>query len=231
MTAIYLELVKGAFTLLAVALGSFVALLLYFRQKEYELTKQRYLEGAVDIVASELDVSFGVVSHNYARCLQICKSFRDVEHNFDKRELERGFLQFDGSKFHQIAHHRISSLLGIDTVWGIFQSAMATAVSANAMMVTEIPETLRILSDQPMGMSDRRKDAERMIRDMQETHDATFKYAVLVRELHVLGILLESTKLSITSVAKFRDREDVRELIARLQSAYPRDDTSNEQAA
>ena len=221
MHSLCVELIKGVFTLTAVALGSVVALLVYFRQKEYELTKQRYLEQGVDVVAAELETAFGVVSHNYARCLQICKSFRDVDDKFDPKEIDKGFLQFDGSKFHQIAHHRISALLGSNLIWEVFQTSMAYAVSANAMMVTEVPEAMRILSGEPKGVRDRQSDGERMIDDMRTTHDEGFKYAHLVRELHALSLLLEASKLNLSAVAKFRDRADAKAIIARLTLEFP----------
>lgn len=211
------EIIRGFFTLLAVALGSMVALSAYFRQKEYELTKQRYLEQGVDVVAAELEKVFGVLSHNYARCLQVCKSYRDVEDKFDLKELERGFLPFDGSKFHQIANHRISSLIGSDVVWENFQSAMAYAVSANAMMVAEIPEAIRILSSEPIETRDRAQDFEQMITDMRTRHDGGFKYAVLVRELHALSLLLEGSKLSLKAVARFHDRQEAKDVVSRLK--------------
>ena len=73
-----LEIIKGIFILASSVLAPWIALCLYFRQKEYELVKQRYLEGAIDIVAAEVEQALGVVHHNWARCLNIVKAYRDL---------------------------------------------------------------------------------------------------------------------------------------------------------
>lgn len=134
MSQIYIELIRGGFTLAAVGLGSFIALRVYFRQKEYELVKQRYLEGSLDLIAAHLESTLGTVSHNWARSMQICKSFRDTGQNFDLEELTKGFLDFDNSKFQQIAHHRLGALIKTQVIWGIFQSALAWANAATTYL-------------------------------------------------------------------------------------------------
>ena len=223
MCALLPDIIKQIFTLVAVALGSVVALRVYFRQKDYELTKQRYLEGGVDVVAAELEASSGVVSHNYARCLQICRSFRDVGDKFDVKELDRSFAALDNSKFHRIAHHRVGALLQSDVVWEVYQAAMAEAVATDALITKEVPEAIRLISAEPPGLRNRQDAVEQMLSGIRKAHDDSFKYATLLRELHELGSLLESTKLSLKAVAKFHKRAEVQAIVARLREAFPRD--------
>jgi hypothetical protein len=45
--------------------------------------------------------------HNWARCLNIVKAYRDEKANFDIGELDKGFQNLDFSKIQRIAHHRI----------------------------------------------------------------------------------------------------------------------------
>lgn len=219
------ELVKGVFTLAAVLIGSFIALRLYFRQKEYELAKQRYLEGGVDVVAAELDTVFGSVSHNYARALDLCKSFRDTGEHFQVDELTRGFLQLDQSKFHQVAHYRVGSLIGCNLVWDIYQAALAEANSANSVIVQQIPEAIRILSQRDASVVDRESVSSEMVLELRKSHDGCFKYATLSRELHALGLLLEAERLDLKAIAKFPNRDDVKALVANLRSAFPSDES------
>jgi len=130
--------------------------------------KQRYLEGAVDAVAAQLEASFGVVSHNYARCLQVVKSFRDTGDDFDVKELEHGFLELDQSRFLEIAHHRIGTLIGSQIVWQTFQSAMAHAASANAAVSQEIPEAIRLRRTTTRIALDQASMGRKMAKDLRE---------------------------------------------------------------
>lgn len=143
-TDLGLMVINGLFTIAAAALAAWVALLLYFRQKEYELIKQRYLEGAVDIVAAEVEQALGVVAHNWARCVNIVKAYRDETVHFDTNELSEGFLGLDSSKFHRVAQLRIGYLLDSQIVWEAYQSATAFAANANAALTKEMPEAIRL---------------------------------------------------------------------------------------
>lgn len=223
MSSLQTEIIRGAFTLAAVVAGSLIALYTYFRQKEYELVKQRYLEQAVDALTSQLETSLGTVSHNYARCLQITKSFRDSGSHFDLKELEKGFIDLDASKFLQIANHRITSLLGSNLVWEIFQSAMAYAVSANSTIQREIPEALRIhQTTEHKEKLDQVQMAAQIAKDLQELHDEGFKYALLVAELHYLSRILEIEKLRLSQVGNFKNHHESKQIIQRLTAGFPK---------
>lgn len=107
--AICQELFKGLITLVVGLAVAYVGLWLYFRQKEYELVKQRHLEQCIDVIASELELALGTFSHNWARCLQILKDYRDMEVHFDIKQLSAGFLELHSSRFQRIAHFRLRS--------------------------------------------------------------------------------------------------------------------------
>ncbi|MEN8259360.1 MAG: hypothetical protein ABFS02_02025 [Pseudomonadota bacterium] len=222
MTTLCIELVKGGFMLASVALGAGIGFFFYFRQKEYELTKQRYLEQGIDIVASGLETALGIVSHNYARSLGLCRHYRDLGAHFQAKELERGFLELNSSTFYQTAQYRVDYLLQDQVVWEVFQSALAHASTANTFIAQEIPDALRIVSAEPEGQRDRCEVVEDMMKRLQDMHDAGFKYASLGHELHVLGQLLEETRLSRKAVAAFHMRKEVQAVIARLREAFPR---------
>lgn len=224
MTPLQIELMKGVFTLVAVALGSVVALYAYFRQKQYELAKQRYLEEGIDAVAAEIEHAMGVVSHNYARALQLCRAFRDYGDKFDAKDLERGFLELDSSNFRQVANHRVSSLLQSQVVWRAFQAVMAYANSANAFISKEIPDAMRLLAIEPSKLSGRKEQSEHMVESLRARHDSGFEHATLMRELHALALLVEAQRLSLKGIAKFSRARETIDLVKRLEAAYPQEE-------
>ena len=220
MNPLELELTKGAFTLAAVALGAVIGLYAYFRQKEYELTKQRYLEQGLDVVAGAVESLLGTVSHNYARALQLCRQYRENGAGIDLAELSRGFLDLDSSNFYQTAHYRLGSLLNDQVVWNTFQSVMVHAATTNILLTQEIPEAIRKLAVMPDGTRDRQADAEEMAKSIREKHDEQFKFADFTHSLHVLSLLLEQTRLSRKAIAKFSSQRDVRDVVQKLRAAH-----------
>lgn len=137
------ELLKALLTLLVGLTIARVGLWIYFRQKEYELVKQRYLEQSIDVVAAELESAMGAFSHNWGRCLQLLKEYRDIEAHFDLDKLSSGFLAFESTGFQRIAHYRLRSLVQSDVIWKVYQLALAFAASANAKAASEIPATIK----------------------------------------------------------------------------------------
>ena len=215
-----LEYIKALGPIAALLFGPWIAMLVYYRQKEYETTKQRYLEGCLDVIAGQLQATLGTVSHNYARCMSLCKAYRDYGDEFDATELGKGFRELDNSKFHQTEHYRLRTLIQSDTAWLFYQAALAYAVSADATLSKEIPDALRILSKKPEGVRDRKADAEKMIGDAHALHDRSFVYATLQSELNALAAILEREKLGKAEVQAFSARPEVKKAVERLQQAY-----------
>ena len=54
-TEVCIALIQGVFTIVAALLTAWFALSFYHRQKEYEIVKQRYLDGSIDVLASEIE--------------------------------------------------------------------------------------------------------------------------------------------------------------------------------
>lgn len=231
MNPLAIELTRGAFTLTAVALGAAIGLCAYFRQKEYELTKQRYLEQGLDVVAGGVESLLGIVSHNYARAMQLCRQYRENGAEIDLAELSRGFLELDTSNFHQTAHYRIGSLLNDQVIWNTFQSVMVYASATNTLLTQEIPEAIRKLAAMPEGKRDRQSDAEEMLKSVRAKHDEMFTFAELGHGLHVLSLLLEQTRLSRKAIANFHTLDAVRAVVQKLHATYPKEVEQHEAAA
>lgn len=222
-TALCLELIKGSFTLAAAGLAAWIALRLYFRQKEYELIKQRYLEGAIDIVAAEVEQALGVVNHNWARCLNVIKSFRDEKTHFSIEELGKGFLDLDSSRFHRVPHQRIGNLMGSQLVWEVYQLAMAFAANSNTVITKEIPEAIRIKLSTDLIDKEPEQMAEEMFSRLQDIDNESHRFASLIRELHTLGLLLESERLSFQKLVKISQRPEVAAISSRLKTEFAAD--------
>ena len=231
LSPLWLEIIKGGFTLAVTSLGAYIALNLYFRQKEYELIKQRYLDSAVDIVAAEVEHVLGVVSHNWARCLNIVKAYRDEKDNFDINEIEKGFLELDSSRFHRVAHHRIGNLTGSQLIWRVYQLALAFAGNANTKITKEVPEIIRFKLTTNLIESEADEIAMEMFNELKNIDNESHKFAYLIRELHALGLMLESEHLSFKSISGFPRRSDVKSLLNRLQTDFANELAHHEQDA
>ena len=219
----YPDIIKGAFTLLSAAVGVVIGALLgmraYFRQKEFELVKERYLEGALDVLASEVEQHLGVAKHNWARCLNILKAFRGEGMAFNREELTKGFLELDMSRINRIAHHRIEGLIGPEgaqTIWSVYQLALADAANNSFVYTEEMPEVVNKKLITNLIKDDPETIVERLFPDLFERDEKSHRFAHLVRCLYQLGAMLEKERMTFKQIATFKDRERVKALIAEL---------------
>jgi hypothetical protein len=136
------EVVKYLFTVITLYIGYRFGLLAYYRQKDYELVRQRYLDNGVDEVAANIEYGLSVYRNNWARGLQVIRMFRDVGDQINPNMLEEGFVNFDQSKFQMSPHHRMESLVGDMVFWRVHQKLAAFVITSTGHikedMCTEI---------------------------------------------------------------------------------------------
>lgn len=221
---IWQELTRGGITVaaagLGACLGAWVGVKVFLRQREFDFVKQRYLEGGIDIVAAHCEEALGTFHHNWARCLQLVKMFRDAQESFDIDQLKRGFLELDSSKFHAIPHHRLQILVRSQVFWEIYQLTSAFAVNANAKVTQEIPETIRLkLTTDELG-SDIKHIAEKCFEHLKELDEKSHKFAGLTRELEALAGTLQTEKLSFKNVLAFHQKPVVSAATERLEKEF-----------
>lgn len=219
MNQLCIELIRGGVTLVAVCAGAFFTLKVYFRQKEYELVKQRYLDEGVDIVAAQVETYLGVLNHNYARCIRICGELKVSDENYDLKELDRGFLDLDSSQLVQIAIHRVRTLLGSAAVSDCFDGLMTSAVDTNATFTHSIPMMIRMSFETEKLGKDRIRLADQLLELATKSRHHSIRCGAFVVELHELGGLLEQGRLDLKSVVSFHGRDDVKQLVGRLKGA------------
>lgn len=215
-----IELIKGAFTLVGAILTAWLAILFYFRQKEYELVKQRYLEDSVDVVASEMEKAFGIHSHNWARCLNIVKAYRDQEDNFDPEELEKGFIEYESANFQTIAHHRLQVLTKSQTYWEVCQLALAFVTNNDSVMRREIPDTIKTKLTTNIIASPHSEVVEKCFTHLKEINENSHKYAILGAQLQVVSRVLEREKMSFKELEQFHEKKQITNGIATLEATY-----------
>jgi hypothetical protein len=149
---------------------------------------------------------------------------------FDVKELEKGFLELNTSNFHQVAHHRITSLLRSNALWHAFQMAFAYATTANAQIVNEMTEAIRTRYTTDLISLDYEAMANRMMEELLRIQMDGLKYAEVLRELDSLGQMLEAEKLSLRKIAGFHKRAAVTALIERLRASFPDESESDAHA-
>ena len=217
---VWQEIFRGGFTIAAAGFAAWLGVNVFLRQKEFELVKQRYLEGGIDVVAARHEEALGIFHHNWARSLQLVKMFRDAQESFDLDQLKLGFLELDSAKFHAIPHHRLQILVRAQVFWEVYQLALAFAVNANAKVTKEIPETIRLKLTTSKLNADIKHIAEESFMYLQELEGKSHKFGILTRELEALAGMLQTENLTFKNVLAFNEKREVKASIERLKKEF-----------
>jgi hypothetical protein len=214
------DFIRGGFTLLSATVGLFLAAWLalrgYFRQREYELVRDRYLVGGVDVVAAELDKALQSFRHNHSRCLRLYKLFRDEDEDFNLEELSKGSSPY-AITLPMVAHHRLGDLLSSQLVWNLYQAAAAFVFNSNGQM-GELLETIRLKIDRGRVDVPAKVIFKDAIATLDELDANSQRFAVLTRALHKISQMLEQEKMTFKNATKFSRRPDLKKLLAELEA-------------
>lgn len=226
-------IIKICMALLAASLSAWFAIQTYYRQREYELILSRYLEGSLDLLAGELSNVSEIFSHNWARCLAIIKSYRDLEDDFDLSELNKGFIELQSSRHNPVAHQRLYTLTGTHDYWRFCQEALAYFTSANSTLVHEITEAIRAKLSTNIVNATHSQVVEHCFSHAKEQNDESHRYLALTDEYSFLSSVLESKRYRFKTLKKFRNNAKVKESIQRIKTLYASldENTSAQQGA
>ena len=137
------NLISGGATILAALIAVGAGIRAFYRQREYELVQKRYLEEGLDVIISTAENALFTYHHNWARCLELLKSFRDVK-AMKPEDLDVGFLQLPADRFALTANYRVNQIVDSGTVWRVFQLIISFAQNACSVARDEIPAALKM---------------------------------------------------------------------------------------
>lgn len=220
--SIYLpSIITGGATIIAGITVAIAGFLVYHKQKEYELCKQRYLEEGFDVVVSVAQQALSVYNHNWARIIEILKSFRDIPPgDFDLSELEKGFIDLSENRFPLIAHSRVRSITQSETIWNVFQLLVSFAQKGISISKKEIPSAIRIKINTDKIQATNEEMFENVLKELQELQEESYLYYEFFAESQKIIDLLETQKFSFKKIKKISKNPVVIEAISNLQNRF-----------
>lgn len=214
------ELLRIVASLLAGITLAYFGLRLYFRQKEYELVKQRYLDQCLDVVAGELDEVTSVLLNNWARSLELVKELRDAPRNFEVSHLEQGFLPLRASNFNHAAHHRLKALIKSQIVWSCYQLALSRHLALNAVAAKEIPHALSEFIAGRLPQATSGEIAEAAFEQLRPMVNESSEFALLQDAIQRIAGHFERSSLSFKDVQNFAELDEVKKIVKDLEDHY-----------
>lgn len=214
------EIIQGVFTILAAVIAIVGGIWAFFRQKEFELVQKRYLEEGVDVIIATTVNALNTHHHNWARCLEMLKSFRDNE-EMKPEELDiAGFLQLPTDRFALTANYRVNQIVNSETIYHVFLLVIAFAQRACSITRDEIPVALKkkLITDKNTGT--RQEMVDEAMKVLEELDEKSYRYHFFVGKLQDIAMLLEEQKFALKDIRKLKKHTTVVEAIKALEEHY-----------
>ncbi len=210
------ELFKGLISIISIILASAIAIRTYFRQKEYELVKDRYLEHGVDAVFAHHELSQGVIRHNFAKTMWLLKAYRELGEGYEPSNFPGGFLELKSDDFNLCALERVERLVGSDIFSTLYLRSYAQMAYSNFIIKDIIPSHINIRIDSEK----RKKYAEIYIKNIKDEMQTVLSYVVVSGGLQEISYILESEKMKFIKIKKFRYNSEVKKLVKDMLSFH-----------
>lgn len=192
----------------------------YFKQREYEIVRTRYLERTLDLLSSEVESALLTFRTNWHYSLQVLKQFREATLTIEQQEIKKGFVRHASGAFSIVAAYRLSGLIRDDQVfWKMEQLLFAFVDDANDFFHNDLAAgiTKGILGE----LNRPKKEVvdlymARLEKYDQESHD----YYPLLTELETLSGFLERERFIFSRIhQRFHKKKEVKDSISRLNAA------------
>jgi len=207
--------------IIAAIAAALIGLYTYFKQKEYELVRQRYLMDCIDLLCTNIDYSLGVFRNNWARSLQLLKQFRDVGSAMEKEDYISPFLPFDYSFFTIVPFYRLEKLLEDNVFWHISQLLYAFIEKSYSLFERDMRKAIAYYVDNSeKEQVDPKKIAENYFPIVLSKDKEASKYYYMLNQLMSISSILEKEKFSFKKLDTFKNREDVKIIIEKMHSHF-----------
>jgi hypothetical protein len=214
-TIVFQEGIRAFLMACAGIIAAWIGLKIYFRQKEYELIKQRYLENSLDIISAELEFRYNALSHNWQVCIEALERIKLDHPAIKPIDFQKYFIDFPEIKFLQAPHARLKSLTKTDAYKNSYLNALINFQLANDFITKDIPSHI-----EKFEKGEIRESADKFhhlaISRARVYVQRAFEHRKTIDSLQSLTSELEAVNLGRKDISTFPERKKVKTIIENM---------------
>jgi hypothetical protein len=226
MLEILIQLATLASALLVVIFTTLSGLWVYFRQKEYELVRQRYLEDGLDVLIHHVETALNIFQYNFTHSLLVLKTFRDLGADMPTRLYDTGFQDLDKVTMVPTRNYLLEQLIGDNICYKIHQLMMVFVHDANNFFMNDLCSMLRIKINggKEIGVKATREEiVEIYMKHCVEYEKKAHRFWILLGNLQNIAFAFEKEKFTFKKIGSFRNNASVQESISVLKEQFAAD--------
>ncbi|RJG35824.1 hypothetical protein [Motilimonas pumila] len=211
---IYKVLATGFASLLMAYLAAKFALKSFFKQKEYELVKDRYLNNGVDKVRAyniELITNF---NWNYCQVQKCLARTYHEEKSFPPEACLKSLRDIGDINACGLEHTRITRLLNDDSLWQLNEHVVGNVLSQNEWLI-RVVETLQYSEKStPEALLKLKNETEETQKELHIQMSCVTSFLTEVTDI------LEESQMDFSSIKRFSTDATVSTLVENIRDLW-----------
>lgn len=195
----------------------------YFRQKEFEIITARYLTEGVDAVSESVDSSLRLFRYNWWQATVLLKHFRDLGKDI-RPELYRDiFISPTPDAFELWRDYRIHDLIRAGVIFRARQKLDAFIRSSYAFFQDDLGAMVRITVEGGKELevkASRQEMVDSYVAQIDKLDQEAHQFYDLLGELQNLSGVLQTERFSFRKLSSLYERQQVRDIVARLEARF-----------
>ncbi len=199
--------------LLLVIVAALLGLWAYFRQKEYELVRERYLENGIDLIVDQVASSLHIFQQNWTRCILILKTFRDLGHDTPSRLYSEPFLRVDPNAFLSTKHYLLQQLIRDQVFYDACQLLMVFLHDSTNTFENDLCSAVRGHIERgdihAIKPGQRQQLVDTFVEHLTAMEKEAHKYWVMLEKLQQISFVLERQRFTFRRLLRFHKNKTV----------------------
>ncbi len=199
-------------------------ILVYFKQKEYETIKQRYLDDGIAVIIRQVEYSLDVFQYNWAHSIHLLRTYRDLGVNTPSELYNSGFISIDKPiSLEASRHYLLLEIIGDKVFFNVHQLLTAFLHDADNLFKVDLCSAIRLSLEGGKGnisISPPEEIFNAFIQKLNEKHDEGQLYFALLGNLKTIESLFSNKQFSYKMLSKFRNKTEVLKSITDLKRIF-----------
>ena len=210
--------------LLVVIGAPLFAIMIYFKQKEYETIRHRYLHDGIAVIIRQVEYLLDVFQYNWAHSIHLLKTYRDLGINTPPELYNSGFISIDKPiSLEASRHYLLTEIIGDKVFFNVHQLLAGFLHEADNLFTVDLCSAIRVSLEGGKGdtiIDPPEKIFEAYIKELEKEDKECQLFYPLLGNLKILESLLSKKHYSFKSLQKFRDNPEVIKSIANLRQTF-----------
>jgi hypothetical protein len=218
MADFIIQILKPA---ISVLIASLIGLFIYFKQKEYEIVRQRYLDNCLDLLCSNISQLLAIFRNNWTMSLHNYQIFNTAGANIETKYYQDRYLKVDQNLLETNAFYRLNILLDDQIFWKATQELIAFVDNSESFFVNDFMMAIKLFVNTDKLQTSQNDICKEYFPKLSSYEEQSHKYYDILTGLQIISTILEEQRFSYKSIRKLKKNKDVKAVINKIKETFP----------